>query len=40
MNDSSSADFFVGASKLVGPVSTHLTCFGNYGASYAGVVCP
>jgi hypothetical protein len=39
-NDSSSADFFVGTSKLNGPVSTHLTCFGNYDATYAAVVCP
>jgi hypothetical protein len=39
-NDNESSDFLVGLSKLVGPVSTHLTCFGNYGASYAGVVCP
>ena len=39
-NDNDSADFFVGTSKLVGPVSTHLTCFGNYDASYGGVVCP
>jgi hypothetical protein len=39
-NDNDSAGFFVGLSKLVGPVSTHLTCFGNYDASYGGVVCP
>jgi hypothetical protein len=40
LNDSSSAGFFVGGSKLDGPVSTNLTCFGNYDASYAAVACP
>jgi hypothetical protein len=39
-NDNSSADFFVGTSKLDGPVSTNLTCFGNYDASYGAVSCP
>jgi hypothetical protein len=39
-NDSSSADFFVGNSKLDGPVGADLTCFGNYDATYAAVTCP
>jgi hypothetical protein len=39
-NDNTSADFFVGASKLEGPLSTNLTCFGNYDATYSAVGCP
>ena len=39
-NDNSEADFFVGSSKLVGPVSEDLTCFGNYDATYTAVTCP
>jgi hypothetical protein len=39
-NDNSSVGFFVGLTKLNGPLSTNLTCFGNYGISYGGVVCP
>ncbi len=39
-NDNSGADFFVGASKLVGPVSADLTCFGNYDETYTAVTCP
>jgi hypothetical protein len=39
-NDNDGASFFVGLSKLSGALSSHLTCFGNYDASYGGVVCP
>jgi hypothetical protein len=39
-NDNSSADLFVGNSKLVGGVTSNLTCFGNYDATYAAVGCP
>jgi len=39
-NDNSSADLFVGASKLDGGVTSNLACFGNYDETYAAVTCP
>ena len=39
-NDNTSADLFVGDSKLVGGVTSDLTCFGNYDATYTAVTCP
>jgi hypothetical protein len=39
-NDNSSAQFGVGNSKLIGPVTANLTCFGNHDGSYAAVSCP
>ncbi len=39
-NDNSSVDFVVGGSKLDGPVTANLTCYGNYDATYAAVICP
>ncbi len=39
-NDNSAAEMFVGASKLDGPVTVNLTCFGNYDATYTAVTCP
>jgi hypothetical protein len=39
-NDSSSAQFGVGNSKLIGPASINLACFGNCDGSYAAVSCP
>ena len=39
-NDNSSADLFVGNSKLVGGVTANLTCFGNYDDTYTAVTCP
>jgi hypothetical protein len=39
-NDNASARFGVGNSKLIGPLSGTLTCFGNHDGSYAAVSCP
>lgn len=39
-NDNTSADLFVGDSKLTGGVTANLTCFGNYDETYAAVTCP
>lgn len=39
-NDNSSVQFGVGNSKLIGPLTANLTCFGNYDDSYAPVTCP
>jgi hypothetical protein len=34
-NDNASADFLIGASKLVGPTSSNLTCAGVYDGTYS-----